>query len=584
MATESTTPNLADVLGLLRRRRVPMLIAFTAILLVALALAWLWPATYRSTGTILIEQQEVPTELVRSTISSYADQRIQVIQQQVMTTENLSKIIQKYDLYARRRRYESRELIMKRMTDDVQFKMISADVIDPRSGVPTKATIAFSVGFASSSPEVAARVANELVSLYLEQNLESRKQHTADAADFLGGEAERLSKRIDELQSQIATFKQHHLNDLPELAQLNQTLLGRTDDEVREVETRMRSLDQQITYLDAQLAQLSPSSQVYTATGERVLSPADRLKFLRTEYARLSGIYAPDHPDVLRTRREIEGLEKTTGNISDANDLQRQLEDARTQLAAAREKYSADYPDRQRLERLVGSLQERLDKSRAAPAMAKGNAVEPDNPAYIQIKSQREAAINEKTSLEQKSIALKQQTVEFERRLASAPAVERDYLIMERELENDQTQYREVRQKQLTADSSRNLEAERKGERMTLIEPPLTPTEPASPNRSMILLLGVVLSIAGAVAIAALLNTLDTTVRNRRDLSALLKVPPLAVLPWISTAADLRANVVTRRLSIVAVMALLAAGVALIHFFYRPLDVLWQVAARWVGA
>ena len=72
--------------------------------------------------------------------------------------------------------------------------------------------------------------------------------------------------------------------------------------------------------------------------------------------------------------------------------------------------------------------------------------------------------------------------------------------------------------------------------------------------------------------------------RNRRDLSALLKVPPLAVLPWISTAADLRANVVTRRLSIVAVMALLAAGVALIHFFYRPLDVLWQVAARWVGA
>ena len=560
-----------------------MLIAFAGILLTALALAWLWPATYRSTGTILIEQQEVPTELVRSTISSYADQRIQVIQQQVMTTENLTKIIQKYDLYARRRRYESRELIMKRMTDDVQFKMISADVIDPRSGVPTKATIAFSVGFESSSPEVAGRVANELVSLYLEQNLESRKQHTADAADFLGGEAERLSHRIEELQGQIATFKQAHLNDLPELAQLNQNLLGRADDEVREVDTRMRSLDQQITYLDAQLAQLSPSSQVYTATGERVLSAADRLKFLRTEYARLSGVYAPDHPDVLRTRREIEGLEKTTGNISDANDLQRQLEDARNQLASAKEKYSADHPDRQRLERLVVSLQERLDKSRATPGMDKGNGAEPDNPAYIQIKSQREAAINEKASLEQKSGALKHQIVEFERRLSSAPAVERDYMIMQRELENDQTQYREIRQKQLEADSSKNLEAERKGERMTLIEPPLTPTEPASPNRSMILLLGLVLSGAGALALAALLNALDSSVRNRRDLTALLSVPPLAVLPWIVTAADQRATVLVRRLSIVALMTLIVAGVALIHFFYRPLDVLWQVAARWVG-
>ena len=583
MINESRGASLSELLATMRRRRRPMLGIFAGVLLSALAVAFLWPASYRATGTILIEQQELPVDLVRSTISSYADQRIQVIQQRVMTTENLLKIIQKYDLYARQRRYDSREKIIKRMDDDIQFRMISADVIDPRSGVPTKATIAFSVGYENRSPELAVRVANELVSLYLEQNLESRKQRTADAADFLGGEAERLSRRVEELQGQIAQFKQQHLNDLPELALVNQNLLVRTDEEARDVDTRIRSLDQQVVYLEAQLAQISPSSQVYTATGERVLSPGDRLKFLRTEYARMSGIYAPDHPDVLRTRREIASLEKSVGTVDEVNDLQRQSEDARTQLAAAQRQYSADHPDVQRLQRLADSLAAQLAAAQAHASAPPGANARPDNPAYIQIKSEREAAINERAALQQKREGLKAQVADVERRLASAPAVERDYASLQRELENDQVQYREVRQKQLEADSSRNLEAERKGERMTLIEPPLTPTEPYSPNRALIIMVGVLLAAGSALGTATLLNTLDTSVRGRRDLTTLLGVPPLAVLPWIETQADRHTQALTRRYTLTAGFAALAAALLLLHLFFRPLDVLWQVGLRWLA-
>ena len=64
-----------------------------------LAAALLWPATYRSEGTILIEQQEVPLDFVRSAVSSYADERVQVISQRVMTSANLLDIIEKYKLY-----------------------------------------------------------------------------------------------------------------------------------------------------------------------------------------------------------------------------------------------------------------------------------------------------------------------------------------------------------------------------------------------------------------------------------------------------------------------------------------------------
>jgi succinoglycan biosynthesis transport protein ExoP len=127
----------------LRRRVLFVRWALPAMLLtflVALAL----PPTYRSTASILIEQQEIPQDLVRSTITSYADQRIQVITQRVMTSTNLLQIIDKFDLYAEERRQEPLEFIFEAMRKDIGTEMVSADVIDPRSGRPVEATIALS--------------------------------------------------------------------------------------------------------------------------------------------------------------------------------------------------------------------------------------------------------------------------------------------------------------------------------------------------------------------------------------------------------------------------------------------------------
>jgi len=237
------------------------------------------------------------------------------------------------------------------MRKDIHFQMISADVMDPRQGRATKANIAFTVSYDSASPELAARVANELVSLYLDENVKSRKRLSAEAESFLDDEANKLEQNIAGLEKSLASFKDRHANTLPDEELLNRESLIRSEDELRDIDTEMRALQQQSTYLEVQLAQLNPTAQVYTSTGERVLSPADRLKFLRTEYARLSGVYSPDHPDVQRLKREIAGLEADGGAVDSSNDLQRQLADAKTQLALLRERYSADYPDVVRLEK-----------------------------------------------------------------------------------------------------------------------------------------------------------------------------------------------------------------------------------------
>ena len=105
------------------------------------------------------------------------------------------------------------------------------------------------------------------------------------------------------------------------------------------------------------------------------------------------------------------------------------------------------------------------------------------------------------------------------------------------DLESAQKKHAELQQKQMEAQLGENLETERKGERFTLIEPPVEPQKPVSPNRTLILALGVVLALGAAIGIMLLLEALDTRIRGRDDIIAMLQVPPLAVIPWAEQPA-----------------------------------------------
>ena len=235
---------LRDYLVAARHRRKTLTLVFVLCLVATAALALLLPPAFRSAGTILIEQQEMPQELVRSTVTSYADERVQVISKRVMTTETLLGIIRRYDLYPKERAKDTREALLNKMRKDIGLKMISADVIDPRSGHPTSATIAFEVSYTSRSADLAAKVANEITTLYLNENLNNRTQLARDAATFLESEAERVSRQIADLEVKLAQFKDKNQQKLPELTQLNMSLLDRTEEELREEESRRDSLEQ----------------------------------------------------------------------------------------------------------------------------------------------------------------------------------------------------------------------------------------------------------------------------------------------------------------------------------------------------
>ncbi len=564
-----------------RRRRVFWPVAGAAAA-VTILLALLLPPTYQSMAIILIEQQEIPQELVRSVITSYADQRIQIISQRVMTTQNLLPLIERYNLYPEIRQKQPREVLLKQMRDDITMKMISADVIDPRSGHPTQATIAFSVAYDNRSADLALKVASDLASLYLNENLTSRTQTSEQTSAFFREQAASQAARIAELDKALAAFKEKHRDELPELAQLNIQTIERTEFELREAENRLAALDSQRVLLESQLSQINPNSQVYSDTGQRVFGAEDRLKALKSQLASYRARYAPGHPDIVSTEREVAGLEKEVNSGDATADRLRQLSEAKAQLAGAVQKYSAEHPDVVRLQHTIDRLQKEVASDDAA-GTTKAGSVHADNPVYIQVRGQLDALDVDRESSVKKRDDLHAKLEDYERRMAQSPDVERQYRTMMRDLDSAQFKYQEVLSKQTEVQVSQNLETERKGEKFTMIEPPQPAEKPIRPNRILILAVGLVFSVALGIGAVAARESLDGSVRGASDIRALLQVPALASIPIIVTAED-RARRRRRMLySWGGSISVMIVAIASLHFFIKPLDVVWSMLLRRFG-
>ena len=570
---ENQTIDIKDYLKIIKRRSKFLLIPLVVISILSILLSVLLPSVYRSMATILIEEQEIPSDLVRSTVTTFADQRIQVISQRIMTRANLMDIIQKFDLYPKERKSKSEERILEKMRESIKVEPISANVIDKRNGQPSLATIAFILSFDDNSPALSQKVANELTSLFLKENIKSRTESAENATLFLSEESRRLKEKIQKIQSDLAVFKEKNLNQLPQISQLNQQELTTISNQLLSLDSQERSLLERQFYLEGELAQIDPNAMATNATGNRVFDMKDRLKILESEYPSLQAKYSANHPDVIKAKREIDSLKNRTGGHTDLNDLNAELTNKKAELALLLKQYSVKHPDVLRLKKQIDNLQQSM--LIANETESANSSVLPDNPAYITLKAQLQSIQADLKSLVFTRSQLNKKVAELRQSLRQAPMVEKEYIDLIQDLDNTNLRYREVSAREMEAQISQQLEVERKGERFTLIDPPQEPLEPISPNRAAILFLGFIFAIASGFGSVFIAEMLGSTINNEKTIAAILGVPPLSSIPYLESKEESQA-LTKRRLTFLAGMLIaIAVAVMVFNFTVMPLDVFW---------
>ena len=567
--------SLKEYLGIFQRRKFQVIVPSLIVLVLVVLVTFLLPAKYLSKATILIEDQEVPREFVTSTITSFAAQQVQVISQRVLTTERISGIAEKYNLYvdSKTGQRPPATLMAEQFRESMVLDLVSADVIDPRSGRPQEATIAFTLSFEHPDAGMAQRLTNELVTLFLDENLRTRTERAASTGEFLAAEAADLSRELQAIEEQLARFKEDNEGALPELNQFNLGVLDRTNDEISDLETRLTELERRKLDLGAQLVQIEPWQPIVSKDGEVIPSEHGRLKALRAEFRQRSAVFRPSHPDLQRLSREIAELEAQLGVSESSEEVMRALREQKEALAGLRQRYEASSSEVVTAQRQVDDLEAKL----ASLANQDGPAAlpQPDNPAYILIDTQLQAAVAEGNALLTSRSELIKRREKLEGLVSKAPTVEQAYSGLLREYETAQTKYRELRSKQREADVAENMETERKGERFVLVEPPNFPIRPSSPNRPALLVLGVVLAAAAGVGMALLLEAMDGAIHGQRQLVRITGAPPFAVVGYIENSDDryLQSRFL-KRLIIAGITGLIALLI-FAHIFIRPLDIVW---------
>jgi len=566
--------SIQDMRGILRRRKKGFLLVFALIFLAALVIAFVLPPIYISQSTILIEEQQIPDEYVKSTITSFVEERLQAITQQIMSRTKLVEIMNQFKLYPEMRARYTMEDILKKMREDIALKTIGADVIDRRTGRPSTATIAFSLSYQGKNPATTQKVANVLTSLYLEENLKAREQRASNTTDFLERELKSVMARIDTLENNLSRFKQTHAGSLPDNKALNIQAINRMERDLDQINTQLRSLKERRIYLKGQLTVVEPFKKL-DEEEDPLIQRRMHLEARRLELIGLQTTLSEKHPDIKRLKREIIELETQVGQEGDPATRARSIDAMQKELAELRGRLGPKHPDVVSLSKKVDALEEENDKPEKEKPEAEDGREIPDNAAYINLMTQIATTDMELKSLMQEKQGLKKRVSEYQARLEKAPTVEKEYLNLIRNHENAKEMYNDISQKFMEARVAQGMEEAQQGERFTITDPAQLPERPYKPNRMAIIMIGFVLALGAGVGVGAIGESLDSSIKTSDELQRLTGTPVFSVIPLMETDTEHRIRWIKRGIWFVAALVAIGVALILVDSYVMPLDILW---------
>ena len=251
-------------------------------------------------------------------------------------------------------------------------------------------------------------------------------------------------------------------------------------------------------------------------------------------------MYKPDHPDVRRMAREIAALTAETSQPGE----------------------DSAAPDKLNTEANARGVSENHRKESIG---------RPDNPAYVALTRQIEGIKRELNQLAAVRSDLRTQQRMYDARLQQIPEIEREYHDLTRDYDNAKARYQEVKEKQMRAVVSQELEKGRKAERFSLGEPANLPQTPFSPNRRAIAAMGLMAALGSGLGLAGLRDALDPAVKGPLELARIVRVPILTPIPYIETRRE-RVGKRRRNWLLFCLYSVLAIGFLWgVHVFLKPL-------------
>src|SRR6478752_8259856 len=186
-------------------RRYYVLACFLLLLLAGTVAAFVLPRTYRSTATLLVQSQDLPTTIVDAPTNGAVEQRIARIREQVLSRGDLIQLIEQNDLYTEERRTTPLSKIIEKMRHATSVSALSSD-IGQQSGTQNN-TIAIAMSFDYPDPAKAQAVLQSFVTKFLSMSSEDVEDQATLTVRFLQDQANKLQSQISDIEGQLTALK-----------------------------------------------------------------------------------------------------------------------------------------------------------------------------------------------------------------------------------------------------------------------------------------------------------------------------------------------------------------------------------------
>jgi uncharacterized protein involved in exopolysaccharide biosynthesis len=287
---------------ILWQRRYYVLACLVALLLAGTVAAFVLPRTYRSTATLLVQSQDLPTSLVDAPASGAVEQRIARIRERVLSRGDLIQLIEQNDLYSDERRSKPLSKIIEKMRHDTLVTALPSD-IGQQSGTQNT-TIAIAMSYDYPDRVKAQAVLQSFVMKFLSMDSQDVEDQASLTVRFLQDQASKLQNQIADIEGQLTSLK---ARNGAALASSGAPPLIDTG-----------SFSAQITSLQNENRQLIAQSR-RPSQGSSPLAAAE------AQLASLQAQYSDTHPDVIAAKEKVAQLRRTQQNSDDSSTIQQQI-------------------------------------------------------------------------------------------------------------------------------------------------------------------------------------------------------------------------------------------------------------------
>src|SRR5579884_154400 len=468
-APTETTQQLNGILRTLQRRIRPMLAIFFGFLGLVIVFSLLVPKSYTAETKIIAGNSSA----VPSANGDNVNSELPVLNALLAATG-----VQSAETYVE---LFQETPVVGAVMHNLGINMTQHEFLKHVNIKPVTNTSIVSIGVTWNSRKMSARIANEFGSVIVERQRQLVSAQAEDAIAFLSKQLPAAQKAMRDAQLKLANFEAtHHIADINAQTQSDIQMLATLDGKIATTQADQQQARAQLGSVQSQLAHTSP-----TITG---------------------GTTVATNPVVQQ--------------------LDSQLSQVQVQLKTAEQQYTDQHPQVIALKQQEAQLRSEIARQKST-VTASTNTV--PNPLYQQL-LQQQASYQAQAAADQAQLGvLMRQRNDMNPRLASLPGQAATLADLQRNAQSAQDVYTALQQKFNNANIARDTALSD----VTVTQPATANTAKQAPDLVLNILLGILLGLTLAIAGAFVIDYLDGSIKDEREVEEELALPALAQIPLV---------------------------------------------------